>query len=85
MYGAYTEDLSYPRGRRTSFLIDINGSDHRNYLRHCLSKSFLEMSRSLCRYHRSELLVNSGIFSDSLCLNFWQNWSEKALQKFGKK
>ena len=86
MYGAYTESLSCPRRRRTSFLIDIIGSDYRNYLRHCLSKSFLEMSRSLCRYNRSDFLVKSESFSDSpLCLNFWHNWSEKTSQKFGMK
>ena len=84
MYGAYTEYLSCPR-RRTSFLIDIIGSDYRNYLRHFLSKSFLEMSRSLCRYNRSDFLVKSESFSGSLCLNFRHNWSKKTSQKLRMK
>ena len=74
--------LSCPKERGTSFWIDINESDRRNCLQHCLSECFLEMSSSLCRYHRSQLLVKSESFSDSLCLNFWKNWSEKTSQKF---
>ena len=79
------KSFSCPKRRRTRFLININGSDRRNCLRHCLSKSLLEMSHSLCRYHRSEILVNSERFSDCLGLNIWQNWSEMPAQKFGMK